>query len=57
VTGRYEVRRETRLGVSVMAIVWVVPGELPMLLTVLGEERLPLLAEALCGHLHGADAS
>ena len=54
-TGRYEVRREIRLGVSVMAIVWVVPGEPPMLLTVLGEERLPLLAEALNDHLRGAE--
>ena len=56
-SGHYELRRETLSGVQVMAIVWIVEGEAPMLMTTISEERIPLLAKALCGHLHGADAS
>lgn len=48
----YEVRRETRLGVPVLAIYWIGPGgEPPMLLTTIAAERLPLLAEALNKYL------
>lgn len=53
-TGRYEVRREVRLGVPVLAIYWVTPGEPPTLLAAVGTEaRLRLLAEALDGYLRG----
>jgi hypothetical protein len=51
--GRYEVRHETRLGVPVLGIYWIAPGEPPMLLTVVAPERAPLLAEALNSHLQG----
>jgi hypothetical protein len=53
VAGRYEVRSETILGVPVAALVWVVRGEPPMLLTTIAPERLPALAEALNRHVAG----
>lgn len=50
--GRYEVRRETRKGVEVLAIYWCRADELPSLFAVVGDEdRLALLAEALNSHL------
>ena len=51
VTGHYEVGRETRLGVPVLAIYWITEGEAPMLLTVIAPDRAPLLAEALAEYL------
>jgi hypothetical protein len=38
-TGRYELRHETRVGVEVLAVYWLTPGEPPMLLTMLAPER------------------
>ena len=49
--GRYEVRPETILGVQVAALVWVEPGQPPMILTTIAPDRLPALAEALNEHL------
>jgi hypothetical protein len=45
--GRYEVHPATIRGVELMAIMWIVPGEPPALLTTIAPERLPLLAGAL----------
>jgi hypothetical protein len=54
--GRYEVHPATIRGVELMAIMWIVPGEPPMLLTTLSPDRLRLLGEALCAHLAGNPA-
>jgi hypothetical protein len=51
VSGRYEVRRETRLGVQVVGIYWIAEGEPSMLVLVLGEERVPMLRDALSAYL------
>jgi len=55
--GRYEVRRETRLGVPMANIVWC-PGDgspaIPV--TTMAPDRLPLLAEALARYLAGPAA-
>ena len=53
--GHYELRREIRLGVEVIAIIWVVPGALPLLMTTVAPERVPLLAAALNEHLRRAE--
>ena len=53
-TGHYEVRELRRMGVQLAEIVWCPPGEPPIKVAEMVPERLPLLAEALCGHLHGA---
>ena len=52
-TGHYEVRELTRMGVQLMEIVWCPPGEPPIKVTEMVPKRLPLLAEALNSHLTG----
>lgn len=54
VTGHYEVRELTRMGVRLVEIVWCPPGEPPIKVCEMVPERVPLLAEALAGYL--ADA-
>jgi hypothetical protein len=50
--GRYEVRRETRLGVPMANIVWVPEDGSPAIpVTTMAPDRLPLLAEALNEYL------
>ena len=51
--GRYAVRSTTRLGVPVVEVRWVVPGQPPSLVLVLAPDRVPLLAEALDAYLGG----
>jgi hypothetical protein len=54
VTGHYEVRDLTRMGLRLVQIVWCPPGEPPIKMMEVVPERLPLLAEALREYL--ADA-
>jgi hypothetical protein len=51
VTGGFEVRELTRMGVQLAEIVWCPPGEPPIKVAEMVPERLPLLAEALNRHL------
>lgn len=53
-TGRFEVRELTRMGVRLAEIVWCPLGEPPIKVCEMVPERLPLLAEALARYL--ADA-
>jgi hypothetical protein len=53
VTGHYEVRELTRMGVQLVEIVWCPPGEPPFKVAEMVPERLPLLAEAVVNYLHG----
>jgi hypothetical protein len=55
VTGRFEVRELTRMGVQLVQLVWCPPGEPPIKVCEMVPERVPLLAEALARYL--ADAS
>lgn len=50
-TGHYEVRELTRMGVQLVEIVWCPPGEPLIKMTEMVPERVPLLAEALAGYL------
>lgn len=54
-TGRFEVRELTRMGVQLVQLVWCPPGEPPIKVCEMVPERVPLLAEALARYL--ADAS
>jgi hypothetical protein len=51
VTGRYELRELTRMGVELVGIWWCPPGEPPIKVAEMVPERLPLLAEALNAYL------
>ena len=46
-SGHYEVRELTRMGVGLVGIWWCPPGEPPIKVAEMVPERLPLLAEAL----------
>ena len=46
--GHYEVRPGPA---GLKAIVWIEPGQPPLLMTTIAPDRLPLLAEALNSHL------
>lgn len=54
-TGRYEVRDTTRLGVPVVEVRWAVPGQPPSLVLVLDASRVPLLCQALRAYLDGGE--
>jgi hypothetical protein len=51
VTGRFEIRELTRMGVELVGIWWCPPGEPPIKVAEMVPERLPLLAEALDAYL------
>ena len=51
VTGRFEIRELTRMGVELVGIWWCPPGEPPIKVAEMVPERLPLLAEALAAYL------
>ena len=53
VTGRFEIRELTRMGVELAGIWWCPPGEPPIKVAEMVPERLPLLAEALAEYLAG----
>jgi hypothetical protein len=49
--GHYEVRPGPA---GLKAIVWVEPGQPPLVMTTIAAERLPLLAEALAAYLRAS---
>lgn len=51
--GHYEVHDYPAAGHGLKAIVWAEPGKVPLVMTTIAPERLPLLAEALAGYLDG----
>jgi len=53
--GHYEVHEYPAAGHALKALVWVEPGRVPLVMTTIAPERLPLLADALNRHL--ADGS
>lgn len=55
-TGRFEVRELTRMGVQLVEIVWCPPGEPPIKVCEMVPERVGLLAEALAEYLAGGPA-
>jgi hypothetical protein len=51
--GHYEVRENHSNVPGVLAVLWVQPGQLPMVMFTVSAERLPLLAAALNAYLAG----
>ena len=51
-TGHYEVRELTRMGVRLVVITWCPPGEPPFKVAEMVPERVPLLFSALNSYLH-----
>jgi hypothetical protein len=54
--GHYEVRENYSNVQGVLAVLWVQPGQLPMVMFTVSAERLPLLAAALNAYLAGPAA-
>jgi hypothetical protein len=51
--GHYEVHDYPAAGHGLKVIVWAEPGRVPLVMTTITPERLPLLADALNKHLAG----
>lgn len=54
--GRYEVHDYPAAGHGLKVIVWVKPGEVPLVMTTVSADRLPALAAALAEYLDGDPA-
>jgi hypothetical protein len=55
-SGHYEVRPINRMGVPLVQIVWVKPGQLPIVSLEVTPLRLPLLGQAIASYLASGPA-